>query len=101
MIINEDRIYQPQQGLVSDSHRLVLRNLNTWHRSFDYRMPSLHDSFRSNYNFGPRAPKRKRPKRLAKKLALRGGMLRCRGPVQSLAQAWPEMRRWFMPRAKP
>lgn len=40
---------------------------------------------------GPRAPKRKRPRRVAKKVARRGGMLRARGLVQSMATAWPAM----------
>jgi hypothetical protein len=46
-------------------------------------------------SFGPVAPKRKRPKRVAKKIAARGGMLRARGVVQSLYRASSAMRFWW------
>lgn len=45
--------------------------------------------------FGTRAPQRHRRKRLAKKIAARGGMLRCRGVIQSWLGAWPKMR-WYV-----
>lgn len=44
-------------------------------------------------SFGPKAPLRRRPKRVAKKLAKRGGMLRCNGLMQSFYAAWPELGR--------
>jgi hypothetical protein len=44
---------------------------------------------------GPRAPVRKRPRRLAKKIAKRGCMLRSRGFVQSFFRRWPEAAQWF------
>ena len=47
---------------------------------------------------GPRAPKRKRRKRLAKKIAQRGGMLKTCGVVQSYFDAWPAVRMYHTPR---
>lgn len=48
-----------------------------------------HVHYEQLYGLGPRADKRKRKKRLAKKLRKRGNMRRCRGLVQSYYKAWP------------
>lgn len=50
---------------------------------------------RLKYSLGPRAPRRVRRKRLAKKLAKRGNMLRARGLLQTYSRTWPAMTWWF------
>lgn len=106
---------QPVQGLVSDSVRthvdpqtnlLKVHGLSwtgvreyTSERRAWYVM--VHDSHEQLMRrlarkdaFGPLAPRRHRPKRVAKKLAQRGGMLRCKGLIQNMHRAWPAMI-WF------
>ena len=63
------------------------------HNNFNYAALEVSVARRLGFckAIGPRAPKRKRRKRLAKKLRKRGGMLRARGLVQSYWAAWPEM----------
>jgi hypothetical protein len=94
------------QGLVSDAtrHPLRLQQLPPTDTTAQRFRHAIHDSIMlTDYAcmernlaslFGTRAPQRRRRKRLAKKLAARGGMLRCRGVIQSWLYAWPEMRRY-------
>lgn len=56
---------------------------NTWRRVVQREQRKL---------YGTRAPQRRRRKRLAKKIAARGGMLHYRGLVQSFYRAWPALR---------
>lgn len=89
------------QGMLSEALRMPLDSL--FHTAPGLRM-SVHDeAFAWHHHvdrqqrrwrrelIGPKAPERKRPKRVAKKIAQRGGMLRCDGLIQRMYAAWPVM----------